>query len=181
MAIPSRDDPRWPLFLAVRNLSAFSMMLLLLGGLVSMPLFVHGDFWTITGIMLLLLSPGAVLFFLTVMVYRRHRWAVIVAIVVLGVIGLELGFVLVMLMYRIGMIDLARGRNLAGGLLVVLDATMLFMAGKTIVRLSQSFAAIALPALEDIGFEPVMQHPAPQPVLPAEAVHDDADDTAAAR
>jgi hypothetical protein len=181
MAIPSRDDPRWPLFLAVRNLSAFSMMLLLIGGLVSVPLFVHGDFWTVVAISLVLLSPGAVLFFLTVMVYRRHRWAAVVAIVLLSAIGLALAFVLVVLLRRFGVIDLALGRNLGGGLLVVLTTTLLFMAGKAIYRLSGSFAAMALPALQDTGFEPVMQDSAPKSVLPAEAVHDGADDAAAAR
>ena len=179
MAIPSRDDPRWPLYLAVRNLSALSMILLFIGGLVTVPLFAHGDFWTVAGFMLVLLTPGAILFFLTVMIYRRNRWAVVVAIALVGMIGLVLAAVLVMLLHHFGVIDLARGRNLGGGLLVVLAATLLFVAGKAIYRLSLSFPAIALPALRDTGFEPVMQQAVPQPVLPAEAVHDDANDVAA--
>ena len=180
MAIPSRDDPRWPLYLAVRNLSALSMILLFVGGLVTVPLLAHGDLWTVVGFMLILLTPGAILFFLTVMIYRRNRWAVILAIVMVGMMALALAFVLVMLLHHFGVIDLARGHNLAGGLLVVLATMLLFMSGKAIYRLSLSFPAIALPALRDTGFEPVMQQAGPRPVLPAEGVPDDADDDAAA-
>jgi hypothetical protein len=173
MPIPSRDDARWPLYMSVRHLSTLSVLIFLLGALLCVPAVHHSTWLSGLFIAILLLAPGALMFLLTVMIYRRKRWAVIVMITLIGFIELSLIFLLAAVARQVGLTDLVRGKNTGGTMLVILAAILLMLTAKAMYRLFHSFPALILPPLRDTGFEPLMQ-PVAQPVLRAEAVDDDA-------
>lgn len=169
MAIPSRDDPRWPLYMAVRNMTTLSALIFSIGALVCLPVVTRGKWWSSVIVALLLVSPGTVLFFLTVKVYRRKRWAAVAAIALNTLLCVGLLFVLALVVKHVGIIDIVRGDQVGAAVFLGLDCGLLLLTGKALYRLSRSFPALDLPELRDTGFEPVI--PAPQPVLPVEC-HD---------
>jgi len=166
MAIPSRDDPRWPLYMAVRNLTTLSALIFSIGALVCLPVASRGKWWSSVIVAMLLLSPGTALFFLTVKIYRRKRWAAFATIALMTLLCLGLMFVLALVVRHVGIIDLVRGEQVGPTVFVLFACGLLLLTGKALYRLSQSFPGMSLPELRDTGFEPVI--PTPQPVLPVE-------------
>jgi len=169
MAIPSRDDPRWPLYMAVRNMTALSGLIFSIGAIVCLPVVTRGKWWSSVIVAIILLTPGAALFLLTVKIYQRKRWAAFAAIALMTLLCLGLMFALTSVVRHVGIIDLFRGAQVGATVFVLFDCGLLVLTGKSLYRVSQSFAAMSLPELRDTGFEPVI--PMPQAVLPVES-HD---------
>jgi len=171
--IPSRDDPRRPLFFAVRNLTTLAALLFAIGMFGWLPVLARGKWWSGAIVAVILVSPGTALFVIAVMVRQRRQWAVISGIALTSLISLGLLMLIFKVIVSVGPIDLARGKSFGGVLMLALLGLFLLLNAKAAYRLSLSFPALNLPDLTDRGFEPILAVPA-QPVVSAEAVNDDA-------
>jgi hypothetical protein len=163
---PSRDDPRWPLFFAVRNLSTLGALLFVLGAMVSLPVLFRGKWWSSVIVAIILVAPGAAMIVTSVMVKQRKRWAVISGIVLTCAVSIVVALLAVVVVRNVGAIDLARGDSPAGALALAVLALLIVLNLKAAYRLSRSFPALSLPDLDDRGFEPILA----TPVLPVHAV-----------
>jgi hypothetical protein len=169
MINPSRDDPRWWLFFAVRNLSTLGALLFVMGMLVSLPVLLRGKWWGGVIVAVVLICPGAAMIVTSVMVKQRKRWAVISGIVLTCTVSAVASFLGLLVIRNVGAIDLARGHSPAGALMLAVLVLLIVLNLKAAYRLSRSFPALTLPDLDDRGFEPILATPV-QVVLPVQTV-----------
>jgi hypothetical protein len=170
---PSSDDPRRVLYAAARWMVACGTVhlafggLFILAGLGSLARASIGACMASGGIMFLICASGA----------RRHRrWALWWGIAMGLILGVGVAMGLALLVSAIGWHDLVRLKSLIATLPVVLLVAFLLVHVMIVWNLSNSFEALPLPVptASRPGFDALVVPTEPRPVLPVEAVDDDA-------
>ncbi|MDQ3439472.1 MAG: hypothetical protein M3478_03885 [Planctomycetota bacterium] len=168
MIVPAKDDPRRPLYLAVRSMWLLGGVFTAVGLLLCFPVVVRNTTWWSTVIVVVvLLIPGTSLLVAAAVTRPPRSWALAVAIPLVLALGLIVLFVLGLLVKYVGVQDLVRGKDRVSLTFAAILLGLFVLHALTVWQLCSSFEAIKLPELTDRGFEPLL-HAAAEPVLPIE-------------
>ena len=160
------DDPRRPLYLALRAMWTLGALYCALAVVLVLPVLTPAGPPATFAVWLA--SPGVTFLLLAWLVRRGVWWAVLVGIAVATLCACCVALVLAVAISATGWDAAMRGRPL----LTAAAAAAMVVAGlihvQVVWHLCDSFAAIRLPEVTRHGFDPVLV-PLPRPALPVEA------------